>query len=190
MVTNNIESNGSLHSPLLEEYIQKHQDWGANQDSGVNGLHEVVVEPSSPQYNVLPDEILATQSRSTFQQIHLNRSRSNNTPRSGQKLRRYSVRNPIEKKSLVRRAAYSAKTDTWNFLYNLSIGLFMWPKWSWDAMKQNSSLTILAAKQGLYTCSNFHSLRSFSALILFYIPFAYVRSYTYCSSTSLKLDKS
>jgi hypothetical protein len=24
----------------------------------------------------------------------------------------------------------------------------MWPKWSWDAMKQNSSLTILAAKQG------------------------------------------
>lgn len=176
-MTNNVGSNGSLHSPFLEDYVQKHEEEYVlrYQDSGANGLYEVVVEPSSPQYNILPDEILATQSRSTFQQIHLNRSRSNNTPRSAHKPRRYSVRNPIEKKSLVRRAAYSAKTDTWNFLYNLFIGLFMWPKWSWDAMKQNSSLTILAAKQGMYTRSNFHCLRPFNTLVLHYILFTYVR---------------
>jgi len=142
-------SQGSLHSPLLGECNDKIQY------SGSTRLHldeVVVVDPGDSPHGVVPDELLASQSRNTFQQIHaLNRSRSNDFSKSGSKRRRHSVRNPIQKKSLVARAAYSAKTDTWNFLYNLMIGLYMWPKWSWDAMKKNSNLTILAAKQGKYS---------------------------------------
>ena len=97
---------------------------------------------------------LATQSRNAFAQIHqLNRQRSEDLSRlpvSRSKRRRHEVRNPIHKKSFVARAAYSFKTDTLNFLYNVLIGLYMWPKWSWDSMKANNSLAVLSAKQGAH----------------------------------------
>jgi len=139
-------SHGSLNSPLLGDRNENIQN------SCSAGLHRdevVVVVPSESQDGIIPDELLANQSRNTFQQIHaLNRTRSNDYSRIESRRKGHSIRNPIQKKSLVARAKYSAKTDTWNFLYNLMIGLFMWPKWSWDAMKKNSSLTILSVKQG------------------------------------------
>ncbi len=61
---------------------------------------------------------------------------------------RRNLRNPIEKKSFVVRAAHSAKTNPTNFLYNVLQGLVLWPKWSWAAVSANSGLTILSLKQG------------------------------------------
>lgn len=151
MVANTVGSYDSLHSPLLGDSVDRPQTFGSTGSQRGEVVVDVPSESQS-QNGIAPDEALATQSRNTFQQLHaLNRTRSSDFSRSGSKRRRHSVRNPIQTKSLVARAAYSAKTDTWNFLYNLLIGLFMWPKWSWDAMKKNSNLTILAAKQGMYT---------------------------------------
>jgi hypothetical protein len=61
---------------------------------------------------------------------------------------RRNLRNPIEKKSFVVRAAHSAKTNPTNFLYNVLQGVVLWPKWSWAAVSANSGLTILSLKQG------------------------------------------
>lgn len=98
---------------------------------------------------------LAYQSRNMFRQIHDQHGpRSRDYSRKGVlesnlelKSGTRRIRNP--NKSFVARAAQSAKNDPRTFLYHLLTGLYMFPFWSWDAMKANKSLTILSAKQGV-----------------------------------------
>jgi len=142
------ERNGDgLHAPLLN-------------DQGLAGEeYTVTLGDQDEQWEVNYDTpVLEAASRNTFQQIHEQNKNASSDVREGKRdlavsrsnrRRGHTVRNPIEKKSLVARAAYSAKTDTLNFLYNVMIGLVLWPKWSWDAMKGNISLTVLSAKQGV-----------------------------------------
>lgn len=175
MVGSREDRNGSaLHERLLgDDYVDDAKENGGA--AGGLGHDEVVVSvgddgafdrSASGRANYDTPE-LATASRDTFKQIHeLNRPRSDDYSRRGgwehavsrSKQRRHEVRNPIHQKSFVARAAYSAKTDTLNFLYNVMIGLYMWPKWSWDAMKANKSLTVLSAKQGQCVGFRFNSL--------------------------------
>lgn len=174
MVERREASNAFLRTPFLENYVERTLSSGSNDSQyddvvvAVPDEFQHVYERSASgqsatgslsQWRAQDEQLeskldtpdLATQSRNTFQQIHeLSRSRSSDRSRGRPYHSGHSIRNPIEKKSLVRRAAYSAKTDTWNFLYNAMIGLYMWPKWSWDAMKDNSKLTILSVKQGSY----------------------------------------
>lgn len=180
MVERREASNAFLRTPFLENYVERTLSSGSNDSQyddvvvAVPDEFQHVYERSASgqsatgslsQWRAQDEQLeskldtpdLATQSRNTFQQIHeLSRSRSSDRSRGRPYHSGHSIRNPIEKKSLVRRAAYSAKTDTWNFLYNAMIGLYMWPKWSWDAMKDNSKLTILSVKQGV--CSGLASI--------------------------------
>lgn len=155
--TDDAKENRGLHHD--EVVVSVRVDEGFDRSASVTGrrpsLGDQQEEQLEPNYDT-PE--LETASRNTFQQIHeLNRPRSNDyshrggweLPVSRSKRRRHTIRNPIHQKSLVARAAYSAKTDTLNFLYNVLIGLYMWPKWSLDAIKANKSLTVLSAKQGV-----------------------------------------
>ncbi|KAG0624910.1 hypothetical protein M758_2G013400 [Ceratodon purpureus] len=199
MVGRSEGSNGSasLHAPLLGEYVVDGEREGARANGEVvvpvddddrqgyersaSGLGGGQGEEMEVNYDT-PE--LATQSRTTFEQIHDHvRQRSSDQPRTGlhsemsmsrSKHRRHAVRNPIHKKSFVARAAYSFKTDTLNFLYNVLIGLYMWPKWSWDSMKSNKSLTVLSIKQGF--CAGLASI-----LCVVHFP----KPYTQLSSIAL-----
>ena len=104
----------------------------------------------------LDNPVLAFQSRNTFRQIHDQHGpHSRDYTRKGVlesnlelKSAARRLRNP--NKSFVARAAQNAKNDPRTFLYNLLTGLYMFPFWSWDAMKANKSLTVLSAKQGVW----------------------------------------
>lgn len=174
MVASREDTNGvSLHAPLLGDYGEENENARPNRaryevvvavgDEPQDGFERSVsgrterenAEGGGEQPEVNYDTpALANQSGNTFQQIHdQNRIRFRDRSRRGLPMTRserrgHSVRNPIHKKSFVARAAYSAKTDTLNFLYYVMIGLYMWPKWSWDAMKANTNLTVLSIKQG------------------------------------------
>lgn len=149
--------NGSYHGAVVVTVGDEDQQGYERSDSGrsVQSSSGGQGEQSEMIYDT-PE--LATQSRNTFAQIReLSKQRSGDFLRRGgeepvsrSKRRRHAVRNPIHKKSFVARAAYSFKTDTLNFLYNVLIGLYMWPKWSWDSMKANKSLTVLSVKQGAW----------------------------------------
>lgn len=177
MVASREDTNGvSLHAPLLGDYGEENENARPNRaryevvvavgDEPQDGFERSVsgrterenAEGGGEQPEVNYDTpALANQSGNTFQQIHdQNRIRFRDRSRRGLPMTRserrgHSVRNPIHKKSFVARAAYSAKTDTLNFLYYVMIGLYMWPKWSWDAMKANTNLTVLSIKQGAHS---------------------------------------
>ncbi|KAL2631407.1 hypothetical protein R1flu_016093 [Riccia fluitans] len=61
---------------------------------------------------------------------------------------RRELRNPIEKKSFVKRAAHSAANEPMYFLKSMFWGLFMWPLWAWNAMVSQMNLTVISLKSG------------------------------------------
>jgi hypothetical protein len=58
------------------------------------------------------------------------------------------LRNPIEKKSFVKRAAHSATHEPVYFLKNMLWGTVLWPKWAWTAIRSQKTLTVLSWKAG------------------------------------------
>ncbi|KAL3689257.1 hypothetical protein R1sor_015566 [Riccia sorocarpa] len=58
------------------------------------------------------------------------------------------LRNPIQKKSFVKRAAHTAANEPIYFLKSMLLGLVMWPLWAWKAMVSQMNLTIISLKSG------------------------------------------
>ncbi|KAL3689256.1 hypothetical protein R1sor_015565 [Riccia sorocarpa] len=107
-----------------------------------------------------PRHFRSNSSRSRFEEEDSDDEEGNGTDVSAQKKKvdmqekirksriKRELRNPIQNKSFVKRAAHTAANEPIYFLKSMLLGLVMWPVWAREAMASQMNLTITSLKSG------------------------------------------
>ncbi|CAM6125810.1 unnamed protein product [Calypogeia fissa] len=105
------------------------------------------LERQSSFFGSLSDRWKLNLSQNGYEGLQAGKDADRDRVRRAQNKRR--LRNPIQKKSFVRRAAHTAAHEPVYFLKNLIWGIVLWPKWAWDAIRSQKTLTVLSLKAGV-----------------------------------------